>query len=604
MLLTKENLSKIPKKDLKETLIKEYIKCCMDGVYCIENYFTVEVKGGLRIPFKLFPHQLEAFNSYENYNTCISMKSRRMGFTTFTAGYIGYKMITKNNFKVQIISKTANDSKKFVGEVKDVLNAIIRDYPWLCKGYDPSENNKMSFKLLNGSRCEGNAASEDAVRGKTIDFLACDEIAFIDRRTPTKMQEIWTAAGPALSTVNGHAVMISTPKGSSGFYYDAYTNADKMGFRIIHAHWSVHPIFKQGMYKWIPDLTKPNGGTLEFLDQSWPEEIDDIATGMRKKISKEEYKFIYDGKLRSPWYDIESTKLGPQRTKCELDCSFMGTGGEVLDSEMLRDLKMYADKVKFTNPYEHLKGVFKNYKEFEKYNSNNKYALISDVATGDGSDYSTLCVLDLTNFKIVATYKGQFIPKAFSKLLLQIGRDYGNAIIVVENQGGGETVLQCLKEEGYNNLYYSTLQKKDPSTGMKKRKLGLWASEDVRQQGGDKFEEFLRMNFLVIPCTTAVEELFNWIWDKDGKRRHAPGKNDDLIMAIQHACWYYTYVHKRGEKIKTNFRNIFELQKNGMSLAINKDAKGGFAKHETNRTKKEVNTKFIKPSSEKRRIFI
>jgi hypothetical protein len=581
MKLTNEALKLLSEPDKKKAIIKEYFKCSQDPEYCIETYFTVQI-GMKTMPFKLFPHQKEALYAYERYSNCITMKTRQMGFTTFTAAYIAWNIMTKNNFKVLLISKAMNDSQKFLEDVTRIIDQCRRDFTWLMPQYSTKNKRKIIMNGTNSS-VEAQATGEDAGRGISgLNLLVVDEVAFIDRRNPEKMNEIWSAAGVALTTVKGKAILISTPKGTSGFYYETYTNAAKKGWNIIDAHWTKHPFFSKGTYQWIIDKSLKEGGEIRYFNEgkwekeskTWPDEIYDQKTNEYIKLNINDYPFILDGKVRSPWYDIESIRLGPIRTKCELDCSFTGTGGEVFDGDILRDLKTYADAQEYYNPYKHLKGAFNNYREFVAAKDGHKYIIAADVATGDGSDFSTFVVFDLTSYAICGTYKAQILPTAFAHILKTVGRDFGTCPIVVENQGGGFTTLQELKIKGYPSIYYSTLNKKDPSTGIKKRKIGLWASEDVRLQGGDQVEEKIRVKDITIPCSVLVEEFFNWIWDKDGKRRHAPGKNDDLIMAFQHALWYSAYVYNRSERNRGNFKRIFEVQRDNQAVRISDQAHG------------------------------
>lgn len=613
MKITKDYLKTLSDEDKRKAVLKEYYKCSLDPKYTIETYFTVQA--GLNIiPFKLFPHQAEALEAYEKYTYSITMKTRQMGFTTFTAAYIAWNIMTKNNFKVLLISKAMNDSQKFLEDIVRIIDQCQRDNPWLMPQYH-TKNKRKIIMAGTGSSVEAQATGEDAGRGISgLNLLVVDEVAFIDRRNPEKMNEIWSAAGVALTTVKGKAILISTPKGTAGFYYETYTNADKKGWHIIDAHWTKHPKFSQGAYQWEIDKSLPEGGRLKYYNSgywdddgqfitykegkwelkttTWPAEIYDQKTNEYIKLNIEEYPFILDGKVRSPWYDIESVRLGPTRTRCELDCSFTGTGGEVFDGDILRDMKMYADSCVWTNPYAEKKGAFANYREFEAAKEGHKYVIAADVATGDGSDYSTFVVFDLTAFRICGTYKAQILPTAFAHVLMVVGRDFGSCQLIVENQGGGYTTLQTLKVKGYPSIYYSTLNKKDPSTGLKKRKIGLWASEDVRLQGGDQVEEKIRMKEISIPCSVLVEEFYNWIWDKDGKRRHAPGKNDDLEMAFQHALWYAVYVYNRGERNRGNFRKIFEIQRNNQTVRISDQdhGKGTIIRHNTtfNETSKQA----------------
>jgi len=365
MILTNEVLLKLKPEDKRKEIFKEYYQCSIDGRYCIENYFTVMSKLK-RVPFKLFPHQIDTYNAFEKYTNCISMKSRQMGFTTFTSAYIAWKICTVNNFKVLIVSKTMPAAKEFVKIIKDILDEARKNYPWLICDYLKGYNNKESFHLTNGSIVKAEATSESAGRGLDgMSLIVGDEVAFIDRRSPGKMAEIWASVSPSLASTQGKAIMISTPKGTSGWYYDTYTNAKEKGFHIIDAHWTRHPIYSLGQYQWIPDSKIKEGGKLKFFDDKpWPEAIFEKEAGTYIKVEKEKYKFITDGKIRSPWYDMESSKISPHLVKCELDCSFAGTGGEVLDSDKLREMKQFAEAQIFTKPFEKLKGFILNIENF------------------------------------------------------------------------------------------------------------------------------------------------------------------------------------------------------------------------------------------------
>jgi hypothetical protein len=570
-MLTNVVLTTLKPVERAKAILLEYAKCRKNLQYCIETYFTV-MAGIKRIPFKLFPHQEKALFCYENFTNNITMKTRQMGFTTFTAGYIACKLIFNNNYKVVLISKTMKDSKDFLKQIKDILDEARLNYPWLVPDYVVGYNNKENFVLTNGSLVKAESTSDDAGRGTPgLCLIVVDEVAFIDRRSPGKMDEIWSAVSPALATTKGKAIMISTPKGTSGWYYETYTNAKQKGFHVIDAHWNEHPMYRRGMYKYVLDSQHPKGGYIKFLTDTWPDEIFDKDSGNYIKVPKESYPFIEDGKIRSPWYDNESRKLGPRKTKCELDCSFIGTGGEVIDSDTLRELQIEADNSKYaeyTMPFETISGLFKAYKEYIAPVVGRRYVLGADVATGDGSDYSAFGVIDVETLEIVATFKCQLLPLSFAKIISLVGKRYNNCVVIVENAGGGGTTLQSLKESNYPNIYYSILRKNDPSTGMKKRKLGLWPSEQVRWEGGDRLEEVILNRRLKIHCQDVMSELYTWIWDKDGKRRHAPEKHDDLIMGIQHAIYYIYYVIKRADKSRNTFKKVYTIERNGQKMTL------------------------------------
>jgi hypothetical protein len=70
--------------------------------------------------------------------------------------------------------------------------------------------------------------------------------------------------------------------------------------------------------------------------------------------------------------------------------------------------------------------------------------------------------------EIVAEYQGKPTLDIFANLLAQVGSEYGNCMLAVENNSVGWTVLDKLHESGYPNLYYSYKSSHDyvdPVTG-------------------------------------------------------------------------------------------------------------------------------------------
>lgn len=567
-MLTTEFLRTLPLEEQKIEIIREIARCKKDPIYCIETYFSItDAKTGQKIPLILYPYQKRAIKAFNEYNYNMSMKSRQMGFTTISSAYTAWFMATKSNMVVSALANKLKTSRRFLKSVKDVLDNARRKAPWLIADYVFNDNGKDSFTLKTGSNIKAESNNEDACRGEVINLLVIDEVAAIDRSNPERMIEIWSSVGITLTRSQGTCIAISTPKGQSGWYFEQYTNAEENGWNVIDAHWSEHPIYSQGMYQYIKDDTKAEGGYVKHYNEEWPEAFD-IATRKAYK-TKDTYAYVLDGKLRSPWYDMESKKLGLRRTKCELDCSFSGSGGEVIDSEVIRAMIMRAKDCPILN--ESGKGIWKSFRIYKEFNKDHGYIISADVATGDGSDFSAFVVIDLTTKEVVATYKESVDPIAYAKVLQQVAISYSNCLVIVEHQGPGLTVLLELKDRlKYSNIYYSALKKQEVNK-TQKRKLGFWQGENTRSLGGDKLEECINNNLVLIPCENIINELHTWIWDKDGKRRHAPGKHDDLIMALANAMYYIFYVISRRDNNKDMMKKHFEINRFGMSSSHSQD---------------------------------
>lgn len=577
MGLTLERLSDLSTEQAQIEIVAEYEKCQEDIGYCMRTYFTVmDPILTERVQFDMYPYQNKAVKDFEKYRYNMTMKTRQTGFTTVAAVYAAAYMCVRKNQVIYALANKMKNSRKFLRMVRAALDDARKRAPWLVPDYDKKNNGKDSFTVSTGCIITAEPNTEEAGRAETINLLFIDEVAAIDEQNPGRMEEIWAAAGPTLNRSRGTCIAISTPRGQTGWYFDQYTHAQEIGWNVIEAHWSKHPIYNKGLYMFAKSQTDKRvraemqthgltishtkdvpGGKLIFFNDEWPDvsHPDDLA----RYKTPDTYQYILDGKLRSPWYDAESKRLGPRKTTCELDCSFAGSGGEVLGAQVLRALDL---TVKNNPPINKPgKGLWKSYKEYGEFNPNKKYIVSVDTATGDGTDYSAFTVIECESKTVIATYKEQLHPDHFAEIIALVGQRFGDAMVIVENAGGGLTTLLRLKELKYPSIYYHKLKKKDPTKTEKKKKLGFWQGQDERALGGDKVEQWINSDKLKIYSEDLVAELHTWIWDKDGKRRHAPGKNDDCIMALQIGVYYIAYVLEKETKNRNIMNTAFSIEK-------------------------------------------
>jgi len=89
---------------------------------------------------------------------------------------------------------------------------------------------RSKLQLTNGTviHCLPTGLSGLGIRGYTVDLLIADEAAFIP-------EAVWTAVTPMLATTKGRGgsiVLLSTPFGKGGYFYDCYKNPDFKTFHI------------------------------------------------------------------------------------------------------------------------------------------------------------------------------------------------------------------------------------------------------------------------------------------------------------------------------------------------------------------------------------
>lgn len=129
---------------------------------------------------------------------------------------------------------------------------------------------KHELKLINGSviRCLPTGDSGYGIRGYTIDELYADEAAFIP-------EDVWAAVTPMLATTGGTINLLSTPFGTTGYFYRCFHD-DK--FTSIHVN-------TENVAKERPDPQKTM--MLEFLK--------DEKDRMTKLQYKQEYLGLFVG---------------------------------------------------------------------------------------------------------------------------------------------------------------------------------------------------------------------------------------------------------------------------------------------------------------------
>ena len=88
-------------------------------------------------------------------------------------------------------------------------------------GIKKNKPTKHHMKLKNGTHvyCLPTGRSGYGIRGYTIDLLIADEAAFIP-------QEVWTAVVPMLATTKGNIILLSTPMGMSGYFYECFNDPE------------------------------------------------------------------------------------------------------------------------------------------------------------------------------------------------------------------------------------------------------------------------------------------------------------------------------------------------------------------------------------------
>jgi phage FluMu gp28-like protein len=100
---------------------------------------------------------------------------------------------------------------------KELFTKIARSYSALGYGRAADSERKLGMVLSNGSRIEALPGTEKTIRGFSgVDLLVVDEASRID-------DGLFYAVSPMLAVSGGRIVLLSTPYGKRGVFYQEWT---------------------------------------------------------------------------------------------------------------------------------------------------------------------------------------------------------------------------------------------------------------------------------------------------------------------------------------------------------------------------------------------
>jgi len=363
------------------------------------------------------------------------------------------------------------------GNLVKKVKGIMRNLPDWLKIATIDVDNRTSFELSNGSSIKAASTSGDAGRSEALSLLVLDEAAHIEG-----LEELWTGLYPTLST-GGRCIALSTPNGVGNWFHKTCTDSESgaNNFNLTTLAWDVHP-------------------------------------------DRDE-----------EWYKKETKNMSKRQIAQELMCNFNTSGETIIDPDDMEWLLSNVKEPKYRT------GFDRNFWIWEEYDPSCNYLMSVDVSRGDGADFSTFHLIKLETLEIVGEYQGKATPDMFANMLNQVGREFGSAMMVVENNNIGYTVLDKLTEYAYPNLYYSiksTHEYVEQHIGEHHTSAvpGFSTTMKTRPLIVAKLEEFIRNKLIKIYSSRTVNEFKTFIW-RSGRPQAMKGYNDDLIMALAIACW-------------------------------------------------------------------
>lgn len=466
-----------------------------DYAYWAETCYRIRNKLGRIVPLRLNPVQraigaAEAdMLTREGRARLYVLKGRQGGVSTDQQGRNLHQVWSEPHFDAMTLAHAREDTDKLF----EITSRAIEHFPaGLLPPTGQKETREVSFPGLDSHFWTGTAGAKRTGRGLTLKRVHGSEFAFWDAPKAT----LGTIT-PALVPEGSVIALETTGSGYDSEGHNVWREAQlgANGYRaLFFPWWECDPVHYR-----LPLLAPDELGTLE------PDEADLIA---RHGLALEQIK----------WRRREMRALGRttflQEYAEDAETCWVAAGGLFYEIETLKYLLDRAPSPIAT----HLNGALEVYDE-----PNGERVIIgSDTAEGGGGDRSTWTARAFPSWRLLTKYESDRVePKELAAILNTWGRTYGMALLVVEKNAHGITVLRELRDVHHypiRSLYHraSMDRHKDEIT----ERIG-WAttaeSKPLLLDAGRELFAAARDGLAGPPSQAAIRDGFGVRRDENGK---------------------------------------------------------------------------------------
>ena len=356
-----------------------------------------------------------------------------------------------------------------------------------------------------------------------------------DFSLPNNEEDFWSHS-VVYNGLLGH----QTPNGYDDLYYKIYDGAvnKRNKYNVVEMRWYQDLRYNKDL-KWVKG------------EEVIPEQ--EYRLESYRKMIELGYK------PSSPWYESMCAEYNGDTRKIaqELDVSFLGSGGNVIDEEYVENQNKYNVRTPIrTEGFDN--GVW----IWEEPQVGHRYILGSDVSRGDSEDFSTIEIIDFETREQVMEYQGKIPPDLLAEIVYNYGQKY-NAYVIVDITGGmGVTTVLKLVEMEYKNLHFDDPKSKVLST---RKDLGKFKKYDNKVPGFNvganrlnmvaEFERCIRQNEVIIRSSRLISEMKTFVY-RNGRPDHMDGYHDDLLMGVAMCLWVLQTSFKNLEKVNEQTKAI------------------------------------------------
>lgn len=501
------NLTVEQKKKI-EAIKKDFYKYCSTNLYIQDKRgMLVKLKPN-KIQRKIIDYVLECLAKGVPIRIIV-LKARQEGVSTIVEAVIYWYTATHKNVTSKIVSHDRESATNLYG-------MFSRYYENSEPFFRPSTKYRTKNDLLfdndfktglKSSISISSAENTGTGRGLTIHWLHASEVAMWSNGA-----EILAGLLQTVPMLPNTAIFLeSTANGIGDFFYDTWQSAKegRSAFKPLFFGWHEHDEYQiKG--------ARPKKLTEEELELKKEYGLTGPQIAWRREKIKE---FAGNEDMFAQEYPINETE------------AFLAAGRPRFDINRLMEMEKECRKGK---DYEIINKELVEVpgaplQIWEKPKAGIKYVIGADVSD-IGDDFSVATVMRVDTSTTVARFKGQLEPADFGDDIFEIGTLYNTALVGVESNNHGLTVIQRLRDKRYPNLYRR-------EKGIDERfeeytsKLGWRTDRKTKPLMINHLAEQIAKKNIKDPDITFVRECITYVVDDRGRTNAQVGKHDDTVMA-------------------------------------------------------------------------
>ncbi len=415
--------------------------------------------------------------------------------------------------------------------------------PWMAgvKGRDyvrKISNLTLENKVRHNVIAGYPATEELGASGRSSWFLL-DELS----RFPRPKDEI---AVDSVRSVTNSRLVISTPMGASGAYYEFMTRPSNV-LKVV-LDWKDDPRKNRGLYRLKEGIpTAVDAGNP--LTEEYANNDKSVQSLLKRLQSK---GFPLTGVIRSPWYDNECDRPGatPESIAREVDHSFGGSRQRVFTDAVLQKIDSTVDEPRAVGEFIYNKetleatwsgdpqGKWKIWCPFDDAGkpATHKYIVAADASLGRASAYtsnSAIQVIDLNTGEQVAEFAANDIGQSdLADLMIAVAKFFHEAMIAWESNFSSAIGTRVIFRQ-YHRVFHRAVLYSTRKRSKKDRQMGWFTNKDTKQVMFSELKVALLESRIVARSNEFKRECSQYVMDGDKieheTRRDDPTHGDRVI---------------------------------------------------------------------------